>query len=444
MEADADTRAYDALSQHPRLELLSDLARSLMDRAIETGELSDPHRAADLAKGLELTHEDAATPFGNALDVLSRGPRDEAERGLSCALAAHAIARKPPEGREAEVRLGNELLWLATHTPLDATGLLDHALGGAAAGVWDAVAERIRKVDEQERTPRPTHPDPAATPAAVCARDVLGRGEAIVGAVALSMASSSVAPGLVAKLAGEVRDPMLVRVLAEARPGGTASPTIPVAAPAQPSPPPPAPPKALAPLAPLASLASLAPLTGDLSPAPRGPIATALLAVTGLLLLTHGVRIVGRLALAYRRPAVVTLGDDGAVRVKSRTELLGRTLREREQIVPRAALLRAMRDVRYPSLAMYAGLFALAVGSYLGVTTFVDGARSASPSLLAMGVGIMAVGLGLDFVLTSVAPGARARCRLLLVSRDGAVVCVGGVDPKLADALLGRLGGASA
>jgi hypothetical protein len=232
----------------------------------------------------------------------------------------------------------------------------------------------------------------------------MGRGESLVGAVALAASTSKGALRQAATLAGEVRDRKLARVL-----GGRAGDE------------------------------AVEPVPGELTSSPRGPVATALLAVTGLLVLLPALRLVGRLALGYRRPTVVSLTDEGGVRVKSRTELLGRTLRDRDVLVPRAALLRATRDVRYPSLAMYAGLLALAVGSYLGVAAFVDGVRAASPSLLATGLAIVALGLGLDFVLTSVAPGIRGRCRVLFVSRDGVSLCVGGVDTKRADALLGRL-----
>jgi hypothetical protein len=186
-----------------------------------------------------------------------------------------------------------------------------------------------------------------------------------------------------------------------------------------------------------ASVAS-ASLAGDLAAAPRGPWATAVLAATGLLLVGHVARLVARVVLAYRRPATVSLAD-GAIRVHYRTELLGRPLRDREVLVPRGALLRATRDVRYPALATYAGLLALVVGSYVGLGALIDGVRSASPSLLAAGLAVVALGLGLDFVLTSLAPGARGKCRLLLVSRDGTRLCVGSLDTKSADAFLARM-----
>jgi hypothetical protein len=95
--------------------------------------------------------------------------------------------------------------------------------------------------------------------------------------------------------------------------------------------------------------------------------------------------------------------------------------------------------VRFSGVALYAGLLALAVGSYVGVAAFVDGVRSASPTLLAAGLAIVALGLGLDFVFACVLPGARGRCRVFFVPRRGEKLCVGGIELGRADALLARL-----
>jgi len=200
-----------------------------------------------------------------------------------------------------------------------------------------------------------------------------------------------------------------------------------------------APPAAPPAAAPAAAAAAVSPVVGELAPAPRGPVATGLLAFTGILFVAHAARLVGRWVLAYRRPAEVTLSEDGGVRVHWKTQLLGRTLRDRAVVVPRTGLARATRDVRYPSIALYAGLLALAVGSWVGVAAFVDGVRAASPSLLAWGLAIVALGLGIDFALSSLAPGARGRCRLLVVPRDGSRLCIGDVDTARADAVLARL-----
>lgn len=90
-------------------------------------------------------------------------------------------------------------------------------------------------------------------------------------------------------------------------------------------------------------------------------------------------------------------------------------------------------------MSFYAGLLALAVGSYVGVATLVDGVRAASPSLLLTGLVIVAAGIGLDFLLGSLAPGATGRVRVAFVPRKGPTVCIGNVDAKRADAALRKL-----
>jgi hypothetical protein len=389
MEADADARAYDALSEHPRAADLGAITRSLMTTAAQVRRVeSRPQHVAKLAEEMRLPHEEAATPFGNALDVLQRGPEDDAERALACALAAHVVALYPPKDGDEERRLANDLLWLAAHTHFDATTLIDRALGDAAAGLWNAIADRVRSIDR----------GPVAA---------LGKGEALVGSVALGSSHAQAATKQAAALALEARDRKLVRVLGLREPTGE----------------------------------PMDPIVGEMVPAPRGPVATALLGVSGILLALHLGRLLARVALAYRKPARITLldGGEGGVRVNWRVELLKRTLQDRDVVIPRAALLRATREVRYPKLALYAGLLSLAAGSYIGVSAFVDGVRVASPSLIVSGIVIIALGLALDFALSSLAPAARGRCRLLFVPRDGGRLCVGGVDVRRADALLTRL-----
>src|SRR5580700_6264695 len=165
---DPELRAFDALAAHGRLADLVTITRAIATSAAE-GRMSPWTNAAKvrtLAEEAKLTQEDATTPFGNALAVLERGPEDDAERALARALWAHAIAEAPPKGREEEDRVATDVLWLATHTPFDAMPLLDRALGEAAGELWDAIADRVRKVDESKI---PT----------------LGRAEALIGCVAL-------------------------------------------------------------------------------------------------------------------------------------------------------------------------------------------------------------------------------------------------------------------
>jgi hypothetical protein len=161
-----------------------------------------------------------------------------------------------------------------------------------------------------------------------------------------------------------------------------------------------------------------------------------------LLFVLRGARLVARLALSYRRPAEVTLSA-ASVTIHERTLLLGRTLRDREVVIARTGLVRAAREVRYPRVALYTGLFALALGSYVGVLTFADGVRAASPSLLLLGIVIVGAGIGLDFVLGSLLPGSRGQCSVLFVPRRGKAMCVTGVDAKRADSALAKLADAT-
>jgi len=183
---------------------------------------------------------------------------------------------------------------------------------------------------------------------------------------------------------------------------------------------------------------ALATLEGELTTAPRGPWLTALLAVSGVLLVLEAGRAVGRLVLVLRRPTIVRL-TRASIEVTGSTTLLGRVLREHLTVVPRDALMHATREVRYPRLGLYAGLIALTIGSYVGVGLAVDGLRAASPSMLGTGILIVLLGLVLDFAFTSIMPGLRGHSRLLLVPRRGPALCLASVDPAAADAFLAEL-----
>jgi hypothetical protein len=384
--AGTDLRAFDDLAEHPRLGDLVSITRAIATSAAESRKASwtDAAKVKALAEEAKLADGDAKTPYGDAIAVLERGPEDDAERALARALWAHAIAEEPPKDRDEEDRVAVDVLWLATHTPFDATRLLDRALGDAASELWDAIADRVRRVDQGKLA-------------------TLGRAEAIVGGAALAGSESPAARKQAESLAGDVNDDALARVLR--------------------APPPKAPPDVLA---------------GELAAAPRGPLATVVLAMTGILFVANAARLVAHFALGYRVPAEIALAED-VVRVRARTELLGRTLKEREIVIPREGLVAASREVRFPRLALYAGLLALAVGSYFGVDIFVDGARAASPSLLLTGILVVAAGIFVEMLLGSIEPGTAGRCRVVLVPARGKAVCVARLDRARAEAALARL-----
>jgi hypothetical protein len=335
---------------------------------------------------LSLSDKDADTSYGNVIEALRPGsstPATSATRALLSALLARGVALSLPEGVEAERRVVEALVWVAAHTSIDALVSLDVALGSKADGLWRQTVALVRRIEDGSSN--------------------VGRAGALVAVAALAMSTSPVARDEAKKLGTETHDPIYQALLANAMRSGEG-----------------------------------ASASGEMISAPRGPVALVLMAITGLLVIVPIARGFGRIFLRYRTPTELRLSSS-SITLQTKTELLGRTVREREIVVPLDQLTSIARDVRYPRLALYAGLFALALGSYVGVSLFVDGARAGSPDLLGMGALIVAVGVALDFALANLVPVGRGRCRMLITPSKGAAFAMGEVDPKRADALLQRI-----
>lgn len=387
MPADQSPQAVLAdLAGHPRGDELARLVHAVAITCADERKISLPDGVQDAAAQLSLTDKDADTPFGNVITALRPGSSTSTKpesRALLSALLARGVALSLPEGSEAERRVVETLVWVAAHTPVDALVSLDAALGSKADGLWRQTAALVRRVEEGSSN--------------------VGRSGAIIAAAALAASASPVAREEAKSLSTTAQDPVLQALLAQAARSGEG-----------------------------------ASASGEMIPAPRGPVALVLMAITGLLLIVPAARWFGRIFLRYRAPAELRLSSS-SITVVAKTELLGRTVREREIVVPLEQLTSIARDVRYPRLALYAGLFALALGTYVGVSLFVDGARAGSPDLLGLGALIVAGGVALDFVLANLIPAGRGRCRLLITPNKGESMAMGEVDPKLADALLQRV-----
>lgn len=387
MPADQTPQAVLAeLANHPRGDELARLVHAVAITCADERKIALPDGVHDAAAQLSLSDKDAETSFGNVIAALqpnsSTAARPET-RALLSALLARGVALSFPEGPEAERRVVETLVWVAAHTSIDALASLDAALGSKADGLWRQTAALVRRIEDGTSN--------------------VGRAGAIVAVAALAASVSPVAREEAKSLGTVTQDPVLQALLANAlRAGDGAS------------------------------------ISGEMIAAPRGPVALVLMAITGLLLIVPAARWFGRIFLRYRAPAELRVSSS-SITVSAKTELLGRTVREREIVLPLEQLTSIARDVRYPRLALYVGLFALALGSYVGVSLFVDGARTKSPDLLGMGALIVAVGVALDFVLANVVPVGRGRCRVLITPNKGAALAMGEVDPKLADAALQRL-----
>lgn len=371
--------AFAAVEAHAHKEALVSLARAVLGR-MHGARKTAPDRSAaeEKAKELGLERDGCGTPFGNAADVLFRGPEDDAERKLAGALAAHVASLSDPSD-DAATRLAEELVWLAAHTPFDGLAWLDEL--HPKKRPWRAVAEAANG-------------------------NVLDRAERLVACAALARAESDVAKKALTALHDD-GDPLvaaIVRAASGRKPSSGSSET----------------------------------LEGRVGPSPRRAWLTVLLGMTGILFVVLALRLIGRYVLGYKTPGEVSIGAD-AVTVRWRTILLGRTLRDREVVLPREGLAAVVREIRYPSLHLYAGLVALAIGSYLGMSMVVDGLRAWSTSLLGVGLLVVLAGIILDFALASIIPTTRGKCRLLLRPRRGPILAIEDVDPKKVDAALTHL-----
>ncbi len=377
------------IARHPKGDALARLVHAAAFSAASERRPALDEGLDELSQRFGIAPGDGQTSFGDVLRALRRdhaatGP----ERALLGALLARGVALEPPsEG--GEERVADALLWIAATTPVDPWPSLDAALGDRAAPLWRAVADALVK-----------HDDGAAR---------LSRAQSIVGALALATSTSTAADGQRARAATALRDPTLKRLLEGSAAAGRPA-------------------------------ASSAVASGELVAAPRGPVALLLLTVTGILLLVVLFRLLGRFALRIRRPAELRV-TSGGVTVVTRTEMLGRTLRERELHIPAGSLARAAREVRFPRLPLYAGVAALVIGSYLGLRLFIDGLRAGSPEFLALGAALVLLGLGVDYALSHVGLAAKGRCQVLFLPRRGGALVVSDVDPALADAALLRLRG---
>lgn len=365
------------LSAHPHAERLGAVARDRARRAAHARDTEFGATPSELDADLGLELDAAATPHGNLLEVLTRGAQSSSEYALVAAWVALGVRADFPSSPEVESERARELSFIAAHTRVNPLPALDATLGAAAGAFWSALAQVAKESD-------------LATAAVIAA--------------ALATSTHDAAKPALDSLLGARPDPLLSAVLGPARAHGDAR------------------------------------LSGELGPTPRGPLATTLLALSGLLFVLRGARLIGRLALAYKKPAAVRLTERG-LELEHRVEILGRVLRRAETVVPMENLARVTREVRFSRLGLSLGLLALALGSYLGMGLLVDGARvpGSSPPLIGMGLLIIALGVAIDFGLSLFDSEARGKCRLVIVPRKGTALCIARVESGRADAMLARV-----
>src|SRR5262245_39509750 len=140
----------DEIATLPRGDDLARLVHTVAFAAADEKRPRIEDGLAEVAERAGITSADAETSSGNVLRALARGNAEaagSATRVLLAALLARGVALSPPSGPDAEARVAEALIWLATHTSIDALTVLDDALGDRANGLWLAVAGLIRRAD---------------------------------------------------------------------------------------------------------------------------------------------------------------------------------------------------------------------------------------------------------------------------------------------------------
>ncbi len=419
----------------PSLRVIAALPRSEDWARVAWRALADAARARTPACGnagtyasdIGLTREAGATSLGHVIEVLERGPESADERELARSLAASAIRFALTQSQGSVDEAVRAAVWLAAHSAFDASNELGQHLSNAA--VANALAER------------------AVMSEAAGTTGTAARGEALVAASILGAAGLGT---MNAALEG-VKDPIVKRLLTSSAVAGPPShEPIPKTLRMSSAPPPPTASSSSMASAGAASAARISAasasasssggtshsrIEGDVERGPRAAWLTTLLALTGLLFVMHAVRLVARFALRYRRSGELTL-EGGHLHIHTRTEMLGRTLKESDATLLATGLRRLARETSYPRLAFYGGLVSLALGTAIGVWFIADGVRAASPSLLGWGLLSIVVGAGIDFWTSSLRSGATGAARLVVEPIRGASFAVVGADADRIDEFL--------
>jgi hypothetical protein len=371
----------DALRKNPSIAAMVARTTAIARAAVgaKRPDVLSGSAVADLT-GVELPSLDAAsadTPFGNVLLLLDAGAQNHGQWLLLGALVGLGYAELW-EAQPADPSLLNELVWISSATPCDPWPSLDDALSVEhRQSLWGSVAAAISN---------------PLTPQA----------ERAILLLALVRAESEVAQGVAGDCLLRSQDPATTALLAS-------------------------------------RVRAAAPLTGELV-RERGALRTTLMAITGLLFVTGSLRLLARYTLGLRRRAALTLTPRG-IELLCSTHFLGRTIRETQRFFPLDQVASLSRATRHDGFGLYAGLGALALGSYVGVGLVVDGLRApgGSPSLLGLGLGVVLVGVTLDFLLMRLFGWKQGLVRLVVQPVRGRGLALLGVDSAHSHAVLTRV-----
>jgi hypothetical protein len=384
-------RAAAAVSAH-RGSALPALAFDVLSRQAEGRALFVGKKHVEsLAEEHGVLRDEADTERGNVLEILTRGPTSAEERALVAAFAVAGLSphldKNEPTSLTTFVRHAD---WLEAATPYAVYAFVDRVLSDAdASRIWNAVAD-------------------ASVGAEANGIAHGTRASSALRVAALASSQSDAAADALARVAKHAADPS-VRAAAAFAIGGDIGGRI--EAPDE---------------------ARRAIRVRGVRGRPRGgPVREAARIASGWALVSWCARLL--LALTGVERSVEALLVRGGIEMREKVTLLGRVVREQEELVPIAGLARLSRDVRYPALHLLIGLTTLSAGVLIGGIMVADAVRSGATWFLVLGAAIIVVGAGLDLALDVLVPARKRHVAIELASSAGSVRRIEGVPPDAAE-----------
>ncbi|MDH5670662.1 MAG: hypothetical protein OEZ06_00840 [Myxococcales bacterium] len=427
-------RAAKVVAELPDVERLSAFAHDVVSRQAEGRTLIGGRQYIEARAG-EHGLERAETPFGDLRTLLEQGGDSALCRAFVSALVVRGLAqrlRDDPEAKGEQLqRFVQHSDWLERSSPYQVLPWVPRLLPAElAAQVYDGLAEAVLDDDHEAGgvAERARNAGRIAALAAVL-HETSGEGSG-TGAEARAAADHDTTPDGETKAATEGEAGALQQAarsalgrLLDARDAFTRSlAQLALGDPAVLSGPP---------------RPRTATLVGRAGRMPGGPVRSLLRWLTGWALLSALFR--GAAWCIGLRTAVSLELGPRSLQVSRRTTLLGRLIREIEQVHPLSALRRARRAARYPVAHLVVGVSFLALGTLAGGVLFVDGLRASDTQLIVVAAGLIGGGALLDLALDLLISGRGRRVALDLDFGSDSRVRVVDVPIDEADELLRAL-----
>lgn len=367
-------RAAVEVEKHPDSVALSLLAHEILFRQAERRILyAGKEYMLTCAQEYGIDYQKAQTTCGNLLTILERGPDTNVEWALIAAFAVRGfgnrlLVKSSSEQTELIEKFVSHTDWLEVCTPYRIYPFVGLLLSESLSqSIYNSLAKTILSEDRQ------AHEGDAAFRAFNAMRLTV-----------LTEAKNKSAKEVLERIALSTTD-LFTRVYALTILGGD-RPTI------------------------------NSRVSGYKGHIPEGTFHMIVRWISGWALLSWLIRLVLR-TVGYREEMELLLNQK-SIKICQRKKLLGRIVRESDEVFPLGSLQWGGRYVRYPALHLLIGALSLSFGVLMGGMFLFDGMFAGDIVLIAAAF-IVLLGAGLDLVLDTLLPGRVGRITMELCLQKG-------------------------